>query len=65
MSKLDFNKTQKDFDARSLNPSAMWDKNSVYPKREVAFAFRPHMIDVYVEAFNNRTFKQDGNEAAI
>ena len=32
LSKLDLNNTKKDFDATSLYPSAMWDKNSVYPK---------------------------------
>ena len=32
LSKLDSNKTQMDFDATSLYPSAMWDKNAVYPK---------------------------------
>ena len=31
LSKLDSNKTQMDFDATSLYPSAMWDQNSVYP----------------------------------
>ena len=29
LSKLDSNKTQMDFDATSLYPSAMWDENSV------------------------------------
>ena len=52
------------FDATSLNPSAMWNKNSVYPKKETAFALKPHMNDIYVEAFNNQTFNQDGNESA-
>ena len=42
----------------------MWDKNSVYPKTETGFAFKPHMNDVYVEAFNNQTSNQDGNESA-
>ena len=54
-----------DFDATSLYPSAMWDENSVYPKIETGFAFKPHMNDVYVEAFNNQTFNQDGDESAI
>ena len=31
-SKINFNQTQMDFDVTSLCPSAMWDKNSVYPK---------------------------------
>ena len=65
LSKLDSNKTQMDFDATSLHPSAMWDEKSVHPKIEIGFAFKPHMNDVYVEAFNNQTFNEDGNEAAI
>ena len=65
LSKLDSNKTQTDFDATSLYPSAMWDKHSVYPKIETGFAFKPHMNDIYVEAFNNQTYNEDGDESAI
>ena len=65
MSKLDSNKTQMDYDATSLYPSATWDENSVYPKIETGFAFKPNMNDVYVKAFNNKTFNQDGDESAI
>ena len=65
LSKLDSNKTQMDFDATSLYPSAMWDEISVYPKIETGFAFKPHMNDVYVEAFNNQSFNEDGDESAI
>ena len=54
-----------DFDFTSLYPPAMCDENSVYPKIETGFAFKPHMNDVYVEAFNNQTFNQDGDESAI
>ena len=54
-----------DFDATSLYPSAMWDEYSVYPKIETAFAFKLHMNDVYVEAFNIQIFNQDGNGSAI
>ena len=54
-----------DFDATSLYPSAMWDENSVYPKIESGFSFEPHMNNVYVEAFNNQTFNQDGDESAF
>ena len=63
--KLDSNKTQMDFDATSLYPSAMWDEKSVYPKIESGFAFKPYMNDVYVEAFSNQTFNEDGDESAI
>ena len=34
LSKLNSNKTQMDYDANSLYPSAMWDENSVYLKKE-------------------------------
>ena len=54
-----------DFDATSLYPSAMWDEDSVYSKMITGFAFKPHMNDVYVEAFNNQTYHQDGDESAI
>ena len=53
-----------DFDAGSLYSSAMWDRNSVYPKIETGFAFKPHMNNVFVEAFTNQTFNQDGDETA-
>ena len=54
-----------DFDATSFYPSAMWDENSVYLKLETGFAFKPHLNNVHVEAFNNQTFNQDGDESAI
>ena len=63
--KLNLNDVMMDFDASSLYPSAMWDKNSVYPEIETGFAFKPHMNIVYVEAFNNQTFNQDGVESAF
>ena len=47
------------FDANSLYPSAMWDRNSVHTKKETGFAFKLHMNDVYVEAFNFQSFNQD------
>ena len=43
----------------------MWDENSVYPKTEIGFTFKPHMGDVYVEAFNSQIFNEDGNESDI
>ena len=54
-----------DFDATSLYPSAMWDEKSVHPKIETGFAFKPHMDDVYVEAFINETFNQDDEFAIL
>ena len=65
LAKLDSNDTQMDYDATSLYPSAMWDEKSVYPKVETGFAFKPDMNDIFVEAFKNHLFNQDGNEAAI
>ena len=65
LSKLDFNKTKLDYDANSLYPSAMWDENSVSPKIETGFAFKPDMIDLYVAAFNNQTINQDGDESVV
>ena len=65
LQKLNINDVIIDSDAKSLYPSAMWDENSVYPKMESGFAFKPHMNNVYVEAFNNQTFNQDGDESAI
>ena len=65
LQKLDINDVMMDFDATSLYPSAMWDQNSVYPKIETGFAFKPHMNNVYVEAFKNQTFNQEGDESAI
>ena len=34
LSKLDSNKPQMDYDAKSVHPSSMWDEKSVYPKVE-------------------------------
>ena len=65
LQKLNHNDVMMDFDATSLYPSAMWDQNSVYPKIKNGFAFKTHMNNVYVEAFNNQTFNQDGDEFAI
>ena len=53
------------FDATSLYPCAKWDENSASPKIETGFVFKPDMNNVYVEAFNNQTFNQDGDESAI
>ena len=43
----------------------MWDEKSVYPKIETVLAFKPHMNDVYVEAFINQSFNRDGDESSI
>ena len=54
-----------DFDATSLNPSAMRVKKSLYLKIQSGFAFKPHMNDNYVETLITPIFNQDGNESAI
>ena len=54
-----------DFDATILYQSALWDENSAYRKIETGFALKPHMINVFVEAFNIQTINQDGDESAI
>ena len=63
--KLVSKKTQMDYDATSLYPSAMWDEKSVYPKIETGFDLKPHMNDIYVEAFDIKTFNQDGIESGL
>ena len=40
LQKLNLNDVMMDFNATSLYPSAMWSKNSVYPKIETGFAFK-------------------------
>ena len=65
LQKLNVNDVMMDFDATSLYPSAMWDENSVYLKLKTGFVSKPHKNNVYVEAFNNQTFNQDGDESAI
>ena len=37
----------------------------MYPKIETGLAFKPHMNDVYVKAFNDQTFNEDSDESAI
>ena len=53
------------YNAINLYPSATWNQNSVYTKRESGFCFRPDTNDVYVEAFNNQNFNEDDNESPM
>ena len=62
--KLNFIDVILHLDATSLYPSALWDEKPVYPKTEIRFAFKPHMINVFVEVFIFQSFNQDGNESA-
>ena len=65
LSKLSLNNTQMDFVATSLYHSATWVRNSLYPKIETGFTFKPLLNDVYIEAFINQSFNQDGNESQL
>ena len=65
LSKLNSKKTQMCYDGNSLYPSAMYDCESVSPKTETGFAFKPHMNKTFVEAFNNQTFNEYGDESSI
>ena len=65
LKKLDLDNVMMDFEATSLYPSAKYDGKTAYPKIENGFAFKPHMNDVNVEAFKNKTINQDGNESII
>ena len=60
----DLDNVMMDSNDTSLNPCAIYDEKSVYPTIEKGFAFKPYMIDVYVEVFTNQTFNQDGIESA-
>ena len=62
--KLNLSNVMMDFDATSFYSFAMYDEKSLYPEIETVFAFKPHMIDVYVNSFNDQTFNQDGDESA-
>ena len=62
---LNFDKVMMDFDAFTLYPSADWDANSVFPEIQSGIAFKPHMENIYVKAFNFQTFNQNGKERAI
>ena len=40
----------------------MYDEKSDYPKKEIGFAFKPHINNLYAKAFSDQTSNQDGNE---
>ena len=61
----DLDKTRLDFDATNLYPSAMRYNDSVYPKIETGYTFKPHTNDLFVNVFKSQTFNQDGNDSAI
>ena len=46
----------KNFDENGLFPTAMSDKESVYPKVETGSAFKKDMKDDLAKAFNNQSF---------
>ena len=37
----------------------------MYANEATGFVFKPHMNNVYVEAFRKQTFNRDGDESAI
>ncbi len=53
------------FDATLLYQNALWEEKTVYPKIKSGFAFKPHKNTIYVDVFNNKSFKQDGNQSVI
>ena len=53
-----------DFDAVRLYPSALWDKNSIFPKIKTGYAFEKPMNNELVEKFNNQTFTE-GSSAIL
>ena len=63
--KVTHNDVMVDFYATSLYSSALWDKNSVYPRIKTGFAFKSLMNETYIDAFNNQTFNDDGDESVI
>ena len=58
MSKLKIIELLWDFDCVSWYPSAIWDKNSIYPKIETGYAFEKHMKNELFEKFNIQGFTQ-------
>ena len=53
------------FDATLLYANGMCDGNSVHPKLESGFAFKPHLNDLYVKFSSDQFFNEDGDESAI
>ena len=65
LSKLYIKNTQMNSDATSLYPTAMFEKNSIYPKIDTGYPFKPLINDIFINCFDRKTFNQDGNESAI
>ena len=55
---LKINELLWEYDCVSLYPSALWDKNSNYPKIETGYVFEKHMIDELIEKIKNQTCTQ-------
>ena len=62
---LSLNELLWDFDAVSLDPSAMKYKKSIYPRIETRYAFTLDMKDELVEIFDNQTFTQGSTSLKI
>ena len=56
--KLNLNDLLWSYDTNSLNPSAMSDDMSIFPRIETGYAFRPDMNDEVVKKFNEVIFTQ-------
>ena len=65
LQKLNLKDVMMDFDITSLYPSAMSDRKSVYLKIESGFTLKPHISKTFVNASNDQTFNQHGNDSAI
>ena len=46
------------YDAKSLYPSAMWVKNSIYPRIETGYAYTTDMNDELVKKINKQKFSR-------
>ena len=55
---MKFDESLWDFDAVCLYPSAMWDKNSIYPRVESGYACTRDINDGLLEKLNTGDFTQ-------
>ena len=54
-----------DFEAVSLNPSAIWDENRIYPRIETRYTFTPNMNKKVVKKFNTGNFTKESANLKI
>ena len=65
LKQINLDKNLWDFDAVSLNPSAMWDEYNIYPRIETGYALTRDMNDELVEKFNTCNFTQGSAKLEI